>query len=216
LNQGSTVKVLGMAPHVHLHRPNHHADHRAFSGIFGFLMALGFTVGREGDAALAAGLTGLQAGDRVVDIGCGSGTAVRRAARLGAHVVGVDPAPVMLRVARLLPTGRRVTYRKGGAEALPLEDVSATIVWSIASVHHWPQLEAGLAEVSRVLAPGGRFLAIERSSTPGATGLESHGWTHEQAETFAEHCREAGLTDLRISTHESGRRTVVAVLAVKP
>jgi ubiquinone/menaquinone biosynthesis C-methylase UbiE len=204
-----------MTPHLHLHRPNHHADHRGFSGLSGFLMALGFTVGREGDAALAVDLTGLQPGDHVVDVGCGSGTAVRRASRLGARATGVDPAPVMLRVARWFG-GRNATYLEGGAELLPLPDASADVVWSIAAVHHWPQLEAGLAEVHRVLAPGGRFLAIERSTHPGATGLASHGWTDEQAEAFAEQCRDAGFTEPRASTHESGRRTVVAVMATKP
>jgi ubiquinone/menaquinone biosynthesis C-methylase UbiE len=205
-----------MRQHLHRHlHPNHHADHPGFSGFSGFLMALGFTVGREDDAALAADLTGLQPGDHVVDVGCGSGTAVRRASRLGARATGVDPAPVMLRVARWLG-GRNATYLDGGAEALPVADGDATVVWSIASVHHWPQLEAGLAEAYRVLAPGGRFLAIERSTTPGATGLASHGWTDQQADAFAERCRETGFTDLRVSTHDSGRRRVVAVLATKP
>jgi ubiquinone/menaquinone biosynthesis C-methylase UbiE len=48
-------------------------------------------------------------------------------------------------------------------------------------VHHWHDLDAGLAEVRRVLRPSGRFLAIERQVEPGATGLASHGWTAEQA-----------------------------------
>jgi ubiquinone/menaquinone biosynthesis C-methylase UbiE len=177
-------------------------------------MALTFTVGREGDAALAAELTKLSPGDRVVDVGCGSGTAVRRAARLGAQATGVDPAPVMLRVARWFRGG--VTYAEGGAESLPLPDVSATIVWSIASVHHWPQLEAGLAEAHRVLAPGGRFLAIERATHEGATGIASHGWTDEQADAFAASCRSAGFGETEISRHHTGRRPVVAVLATKP
>jgi ubiquinone/menaquinone biosynthesis C-methylase UbiE len=204
-----------MASHEHLHRPNHHADHRAFSGFWGLVMAVGFTVGREGDAALAIELTGLQPGDHAVDVGCGSGTAVRRASRLGARATGVDPAPVMLRVARAL-RGRNTTYVEGGAESLPLPDADATVVWSIASVHHWPQLEAGLAEAYRVLEPGGRFLAIERSSVPGATGIASHGWTDEQAEAFAEQCRAAGFVDPTISHHDTKRRRVVAVLATKP
>jgi ubiquinone/menaquinone biosynthesis C-methylase UbiE len=204
-----------MAPPVDLHRPNHHADHRGFSGLSGLVMALGFTLGREGDAALAIDLTGLQPDDHVVDVGCGSGAAVRRAARFGARATGVDPAPVMLRVARRL-RGRNTAYVEGGAESLPLPDAAATVVWSIASVHHWPELEAGLAEAYRVLEPGGRFLAIERATVPGATGIASHGWTDEQAEVFAGQCRDAGFVDVRISHHPTKRRTVVAVLATKP
>jgi ubiquinone/menaquinone biosynthesis C-methylase UbiE len=204
-----------MTPLVDLHHPNHHADHRGFSGLSGLVMALAFTAGREGDAALAIDLTGLQPDDHVVDIGCGSGAAVRRASRFGARATGVDPAPVMLRVARLL-RGRNITYVEGGAESLPLPDAAAAVVWSIASVHHWPELEAGLAEAFRVLEPGGRFLAIERATVAGATGIASHGWTEEQATAFGDRCRAAGFVDVQISHHPTRRRTVVAVLATKP
>jgi ubiquinone/menaquinone biosynthesis C-methylase UbiE len=204
------------ASHVHDSSPNHHADHPPFAGLSGLVMALGFSVGREGDAALAVSLTGLRPDDRVVDIGCGPGTAVRRAARAGASATGVDPAPVMLRVARWFRGGDRVDYRPGRAEALPLPDGAATVVWSIASVHHWPQLEAGLAEVRRVLAPGGRFLAVERHARPGATGIASHGWTDEQADAFAARCGVAGFTGMQVSSHRAGKRDLVSVLADRP
>lgn len=68
--------------------PNHHGDHPGFSWVRGFLLALDMTFGREPDAALAAELAQLEPGDRVVDIGCGPGTAVRRAGRLGASATG--------------------------------------------------------------------------------------------------------------------------------
>jgi ubiquinone/menaquinone biosynthesis C-methylase UbiE len=110
--------------------------------------------GRKGDAQLAVRLSGMGSGDRVVDIVCGPGVAVRYAARLGATVTGVDPAPVMLRVARLLTRrAAKVPYVEGTAEAIPLPDGSASIVWSIATVHHWSDLDAGLREVRRVTEP---------------------------------------------------------------
>lgn len=192
--------------------PNHHAHYPGFAGPSGLLAALSMSVGREADAAVAIELTGLSAADRLVDLGCGPGTAARRAARLGATVIGVDPAPVMLRVARMLDRSGRVSYTEGHAEALPLPDRSATVVWSIASVHHWPDLEAGLAEVRRVLEPGGRFLAIERHTEPGATGLASHGWTDGRAAAFADTCRAAGFANLRIEPRRAGRRSLIAVL----
>src|SRR5260370_28657455 len=101
-------------------------------------------VGREGDARLVARLSGVRPGDVVVDVGCGPGVAARHAARLGASVIGVDPAPVMLRVARLL--SRRsddVRYVEGAAEAVPVADVSASVMWSIATVHHWADVDTG-------------------------------------------------------------------------
>ena len=197
------------------HHPNHPAHHRGFSGLSGVLAALSMTIGRDGDARVASELTHLVPGDRLVDLGCGPGAAVRFAARRGVQVTGIDPAPVMLRVGHRLTRAREATYLEGAAEAIPLPDASATVVWALATVHHWPDVEAGLAEVGRVLAPGGRFLAAERRTTPGATGLASHGWTDAQADAFAALCRDVGFVDVGVATHE-GRRRLVSVCATRP
>ena len=139
--------------------PNHHAHYPGFAGAAGFLAAASMVAGGASNARLAERLSELAASDAVADIGCGPGTAARRAARLGASAVGVDPAPVMLRLARLLTrrSARTVRYAEGSAEALPLPDSSVSVAWSIASVHHWADLDAGLHEVRRVLKPGGRW-----------------------------------------------------------
>lgn len=197
--------------------PNHHAHHRGFAGVSGAAIALVMAVGGGDRARLAIDLTGAGPQDTVVDLGCGPGTAVRRAARHGATVIGVDPARVMRRVATALSLGRPgVRYLDGSAEAIPLDDASATVVWSIATVHHWQDIDAGLAEARRVLRPGGRFLAVERHSAPGAKGLHSHGWTPAQAEAFAEACRAHGFVDVRTDEHHMGRHDVLAVLATTP
>ena len=197
--------------------PNHHANFPGFSGVMGLIAGISMVAGRGGDARLAARLSGLGAGDVVVDVGCGPGAAARHAARLGASVTGVDPAPVMLRLARLL-TGRSsgVRYVTGAAEALPLPEGYASVVWSIATVHHWADLDAGLREVRRVLHVGGRLVAIERRAEPGARGHASHGWTSVRATAFAERCREHGFLDAQVGEHSSGRRTTVSVVARAP
>jgi ubiquinone/menaquinone biosynthesis C-methylase UbiE len=200
--------------------PNHHADHPGFAGLGGIIAALTFSVGRTAAADLAIELTGAGAASRVVDIGCGPGVAVRRVVARGASSgVGIDPAAVMLRVARAVGWASRgragsIAYLDGTAEGLPLPDDSATVAWSLATVHHWRDIDAGLAEVRRVLAPGGCFLAIERLVEPGATGIASHGWTEPQAERFAEQCRAAGFTEVEVGRHHAGRRgRVLSVLA---
>jgi ubiquinone/menaquinone biosynthesis C-methylase UbiE len=181
------------------------------------MAALSMVVGRDRDARLAVELSGAGSGDVVVDIGCGPGVAARYAARLGARVTGVDPAPVMLRVARLLTRrSGNVRYVEGTAEALPVPDDSASVVWSIATVHHWTDLDAGLREASRVLRSGGRLVAIERQTLPGARGHASHGWTDAQAHAFADRCREHGLTDVQVERNTSGRRSTVSVGATAP
>jgi SAM-dependent methyltransferase len=142
--------------------PNHHADYPGFSGAFGFLAGLTMVLGRGGVARLAADTARVTASDRVVDVGCGPGAAAREAARRGAEVWGVDPAAPMLRIARAITAkDLRITWSEGVAEALPVPDGAATALWSISTVHHWPDLPGGLAEAFRVLVPGGRrFPAI--------------------------------------------------------
>lgn len=198
--------------------PNHHAHYPGFAGPVGFLAAASMVLGGGGNARLAERVSELDASDAVADIGCGPGTAARRAARLGASVVAIDPAPVMLRLARFLTrrSAHTARYATGSAEALPLPDSSVSVAWSIASVHHWGDLDAGLQEARRVLKPGGRLVAIERLARPGATGLASHGWTPEQASAFAERCRAHGFTDAKVSRHGGGRRAKVSVRATAP
>jgi ubiquinone/menaquinone biosynthesis C-methylase UbiE len=198
--------------------PNHHARHPGFAGPAGLLAATSMVLSGSGNARLAERLSELAASDTVADIGCGPGTAARGAARLGASVVGVDPAPVMLRLASVLTrrSARAVRYAQGSAEALPLPDSSVSVAWSIASVHHWADLDASLREARRVLKPGGRLVAIERLTRPGATGLASHGWTAEQASAFADRCLAHGFTDVRVNRHGGGRRTKVSVRATAP
>lgn len=197
--------------------PNHHADYPAFSGIAGCVAALSMAFGRNSDAQLAVHLSGMGSGDTVVDIGCGPGVAVRYSARLGATVTGVDPAPVMLRFARRLTRHvAKVRYIEGSAEKIPLPEGSASIVWSIATVHHWSDVDAGLREVRRVLLPAGRLVALERHTQQGARGHASHGWTDDQATAFMDRCRDHGFTDVRLERATVGRRNTIGVVANTP
>ncbi len=195
---------------------NHHGNHPGFSGVTGQLCAMVFLLTGRLTGRLAADLTAVSPADHVLDIGCGPGNAARIAAARGARVTGVDPSASMLRVARAVTRDPSVTWVRGGAEALPVPDAVATVGWALATVHHWPDVDAGLAEIRRALAPGARFLAVERQTEPDATGFASHGWTDAQAETFAAICESAGLTDARVDSHRAGKRLVWTVHATRP
>ena len=108
---------------------NHHADHPGFAGVTGLLAGLTMIVGRGAVARRAADLASVSPADHVVDVGCGPGTAAREAARRGAHVTGVDPAAVMLQLARAFTRDRTaIRWAEGSAEHLPQPDGSATVV----------------------------------------------------------------------------------------
>lgn len=197
--------------------PNHHAAHPGFSGPRGLLAAVSFLVGRDHAADLAIELADLRSGDRLVDVGCGPGVAVRRARAIGAEAIGVDPARVMLCFARLRwRSGPGIDWRLGTAESLPVDDGWAQVVWSLATVHHWADVDAAVAEARRVLTPGGRLVVLERRiPDTQARGTASHGWTPDQSESFAEHCRRHRFANVTVSTHP-GPTTILSVVAHLP
>jgi SAM-dependent methyltransferase len=103
---------------------------------------------------------GIGAGERVVDVGCGTGNAALLAAEAGANVTGVDPAARLLEVAaeRAAADGLQARFLEGDAAALPLDDGVADAVVSNFGVIFAPDAEAAAAEVARVTGAEGRFV----------------------------------------------------------
>jgi len=99
-------------------------------------------------------------GERVVDVGCGSGNAALLAAARGARVTGVDPALRLLDVARRRAAAAEldVTFLAGEAAALPLADNSADVILSVFGVIFAPDAQAAAAEFARVSTDDGRIL----------------------------------------------------------
>jgi ubiquinone/menaquinone biosynthesis C-methylase UbiE len=100
--------------------------------------------------------------DRVLDVGCGTGALLRQLAHTypQAHLVGVDPVPAMLAVARRrLPTS--VELHEGWAERLPYDDESFDVVVSCNVFHYIRQPVVALREMERVLRPGGQLVITD-------------------------------------------------------
>ena len=109
------------------------------------------------DAAIEALELGPQ--DHLLDVGCGSGAAVRRAAPVAASASGVDLAPKMIERAIELAAGiENVEFRVAASDELPYEDGAFTAVLCTSSFHHYPDAAATVREMERVLAPGGRIV----------------------------------------------------------
>ena len=116
----------------------------------------------EKNAAFVYGLAGgvlewlaAQAGERILDLGCGDGQLTPRIAATGARVTGVDASPAMVASAR----ARGVAAVEGSAASLPYEGAAFDAVFSNAALHWVRGQDAMMAEVRRVLKPGGRFVA---------------------------------------------------------
>jgi demethylmenaquinone methyltransferase/2-methoxy-6-polyprenyl-1,4-benzoquinol methylase len=104
-------------------------------------------------------------GDAVLDACCGTGDLALAAERAGGRVTGLDFSEQML--ARAREKSQTVEWVLGDATALPFPDVSfdaATVGFGIRNV---PDLEAGLAELARVLRPGGRLACLEITRPEG-------------------------------------------------
>jgi arsenite methyltransferase len=103
-------------------------------------------------------LMDLQPGDRLLDLGCGSGWLARRlAAQLpNGCVVGVDVSDEMIRRAQLASAGvANIQFSPGSAEQIPAADNSFTKVLSVESAYYWQDPQRGLREIFRVLQSGG-------------------------------------------------------------
>ena len=117
--------------------------------------------GREAEAGLP--LAGLE----VLDVGCGAGLFAEPLARLGADVLGIDPAPASIAVARrhAEETGAKLVYRAATVEELAAEEARFDIVAAMEVVEHVADPARFVAAASSLLKPGGLFLASTLNRT---------------------------------------------------
>lgn len=126
----------------------------------------------------------------VVDVGCGTGAALRRAAArvTDGRLIGVDPVERMIEIARERtanhPAQSRIEFRGGPAEQLPIDDAVADVVFAFDSFDHWQDQHAGLGEVRRILRPDGQFVVVKDGGLPGGTKARSHFLEALSADAF--------------------------------
>ena len=153
-----------------------------------------------------ADLVGIKASDKVLDVGCGTGdltiVAKGRAGSAG-DVVGLDASPEMVETARqkVAHQGIDIQYRLGLIEAIPFPDDYFDVVLSSLMMHHLPEAlkDRGLAEIFRVLKPGGRLLVVDLKRptsflTKGLLTLLFHGGLPRGIETLPAKVTNAGFS----------------------
>lgn len=108
---------------------------------------------------------------RVLEIGVGSGLNLPLYTGRVAHVIGLDPSPRLLEMARKArdKAALPVELLEGSAEAIPLEDKSVDTVvttWTLCTI---PDAVCALGEMRRVLRPSGQLLFVEHGRSPDAS-----------------------------------------------
>ena len=123
-------------------------------------------------------------GRLTIDVGCGEGRVARELRARGHRVLGVDPSPTLVDLARAAdPDG---DYRVGSAEALPAGDAAADLVVSMNVLQHVAHLQQACDEAARVLESGGAFVmcVVHPISTAGSFADDDTFVLHDYCKTF--------------------------------
>ncbi len=146
-------------------------------------------------------------GDRCLDVGTGAGHTAAALADTGAEVLGIDPAEGMLAAARARYEGRPgLSFARAYGHATGLPDASMDVVTARHTLHHHRDLPATLAEVARVLRPGGRFVLVDEITPDPRIDAWLDGIERARDAT---HVRAYGLPEWRAALAEAGLRWVV-------
>lgn len=116
------------------------------------------------DRTISVALAAVPAPARILDVGCGTGYALRAlaGARPDAQsLTGVDPAPAMVEAARSRSTDRRIHIEPGTAETLPAGPASFDLIVSITSFDHWADQGEGLRRCAAALTGPGALVLTD-------------------------------------------------------
>jgi ubiquinone/menaquinone biosynthesis C-methylase UbiE/DNA-binding transcriptional ArsR family regulator len=137
----------------------------------------------------------------VADLGCGTGQVSAAIAPFVARVIAVDTSAAMLHAARRrLNTFTNVELRRGDLEALPIDTAQVDAAMVTLVLHHVPQPGKALAEVARVVKPGGRVLVVDMLPHDRENYRQQmgHVWLGFSEAHLQRLLNESGINDVRI------------------
>ena len=161
--------------------------------------------------------------DRLLDVGCGTGVAVRRAATTVKETIGIDVSPAMVAEARKLAAGlSNVSFLQANSARLPFDDESFTAVLCSTSFHHYAEPARAVREMARVQNSKGRLVIADGNAERRIVQVidrinrlvePSHVRLYRLPE-LAGFLHDAGLVDAQVRLLYNG--AYVLVRATKP
>jgi SAM-dependent methyltransferase len=146
----------------------------------------------------------LAADDRVLEVGFGGGVNLPALLERAAFVAGVDRSPTMVAAARArfaesVRAGRG-EFREGTVQALPFAAGAFDKACTVNTVYFWPSLEAGFAELARVLRPGGRLVVgFLPKAHMDRMGMPADIFTSRAPEDVVAALERVGFTGVRVT-----------------
>ena len=166
-------------------------------------VVLRFFVGLSGPRAaeerrMTMELLAVEPGDQVLDVGCGPGNYTRFLAGAAGDglTVGLDASETMVAAAAERGGGENLAYLRGDACALPFGDESFDAACSVGVIHMVAEPLLALAEMTRVLAPGGRLAVLASCARPGKPRRERAGLTIFARDELPSALAEHGMVDV--------------------
>ena len=162
---------------------------------------------------------GIQLTDRVLDVGCGGGKAISRILEeTRREVAGIDHSPEAVKTARSVNraavSSGRLRIVESSVESLPFRDGFFDVVTAFETTYFWPELQAGLTEIRRVLSPGGRLVIANEFADRASAGAWADRLNMHvpDSEALAGAAYEAGflMVDVSVHPHNGWLRLVAA------
>ena len=178
------------------------------SSLTGRLLLRGMNIGHARLHRWGLEAAGIHPRDKVLDVGCGGGRAIARIlARTRREVAGVDHSPEAVETTRRLNRSAiasgRLRVLEGSVDHLPFRNGFFNVVTAFETTYFWPDLQAGLIEIRRVLSPGGRLVITNEVADREAAGrwAERLDMNVPDGRSLAALAHEAGFLTVDISIH---------------
>jgi ubiquinone/menaquinone biosynthesis C-methylase UbiE len=181
------------------------------TGFFGKLLARGMAWGHRSFYKNAAKALDLQPADKYLEIGFGSGLFIKKYASHVSRIAGLDYSEDMVKLAssinkNLIKSGK-AEFKQGNVSAIPWSDNEFSAVAGIETFFFWPDPEASLKEIFRVLAPEGRLvleMAYNKDDGRDHTKpIKKYNLTLYSGEEMETLLKEAGFSDISIDCYKS-------------